>query len=295
MSLAEIQMVEAGLETARKPSALQKEAARYYSKLGISYDTAMARKRAEIQDKRYSDVNVPCFYNFASVTTAMAKLVKKKEGVNAIHIGCKPNWFVNYASWHWGWNILGYGERPESVHFARELWSDSRLNYRIGNVLDGLPLEDESQDCVLCNAVIQHFDDDELMLFFQEASRIIRPGGILALVFKRQVKSASFTRYTGLEIQVVDELEGLFRVEDREMAAIIRRMVPEDRDRFAKDEQRGMRLFRFFKPARITRDARHYNFGPAPRLPGRSRKHPSMITYKSGKGIPTACGYFVKN
>ncbi|MFH5821695.1 methyltransferase domain-containing protein [Georgenia sp. AZ-5] len=89
--------------------------------------------------------------------------------------------------------VLGIDMTPEQLDNARRLAAAAGIGnvaFREGRIED-LPLENETVDCLISNGVINLCPDKSRV--FQEAARVLRPGGRLALadiVSERPLKQA---------------------------------------------------------------------------------------------------------
>ena len=122
-----------------------------------------------------------------------------------VDYGCGSHYFVDDMQWQYGWDVIGYDVDEVAIEDAREKYPNSKDRYQVLDLLrEKMPLPDSSQDFVFCNAVIQHFDDRETEWALTDIARVLTPGGILLLIFKRKVeeeriRSGLFNSINGME------------------------------------------------------------------------------------------------
>ena len=90
-------------------------------------------------------------------------------------------------------HVIGIDFTPEQLAKAESLAAAAgvtQAEFRTGRI-EGLPVEDESADCVISNGVINLSPEKETV--FAEAARVLRPGGRLAIadiVSEQQLKDS---------------------------------------------------------------------------------------------------------
>jgi SAM-dependent methyltransferase len=76
--------------------------------------------------------------------------------------------------------VIGVDISPEMVRRARELVSDPRISFQIGDGLGLGGVDDASADLVLSFTVFQHIPRPAIVHeYLAEAARVLRPGGLL--------------------------------------------------------------------------------------------------------------------
>ncbi len=84
-----------------------------------------------------------------------------------------------------GFRMFGLDAVAENVRMARELRPELADRIRVADLRDVLPFDDSSFEVLVCNAVIQHIPPDVLFgRVLPEFARVLRPGGVLQLMFK---------------------------------------------------------------------------------------------------------------
>ena len=84
-----------------------------------------------------------------------------------------------------GFEMFGLDAVEENIEVARRGHPELAERLRVADIGEPLPFNDAEFDVVLCNAVIQHIPRD--MVFsgvLNEFARVLRPGGVLQLMFK---------------------------------------------------------------------------------------------------------------
>jgi len=113
----------------------------------------------------------------AIVDNVLAFLKKKYTGpmTMAIDVGCGTgmstcNLFGKFD------NILGVDLSPSMIEQAKKIFSTDLAEFKVSGA-ESLPVKDSSVQTVLVGRAIHYFDQET---FFQEANRILVPGGVLA-------------------------------------------------------------------------------------------------------------------
>jgi SAM-dependent methyltransferase len=106
-------------------------------------------------------------------------------GRRCLDAGCGAGGRDVFELWRRGSNAYGIDALPENISLARELHPDIADRVSVADLRMPLPFEDDSFDLVLCNAVIQHIPrEDTFAITLPELARVLRPEGILQLMFK---------------------------------------------------------------------------------------------------------------
>ena len=84
-----------------------------------------------------------------------------------------------------GFKMFGIDAVPENIETARSLRPEFADRLMVANLREPLPFEDAGFQVVLCNAVIQHVPREVVFgRVLPEFARVLRPGGVLQLMFK---------------------------------------------------------------------------------------------------------------
>ena len=296
----------AGPSTRRKRSDYQQASREYYDVMRKAHTGVYGDHRRieeERQEKRYHDVTPPeideDIRNIGTFIKILQRLCGRGSDVRGIDFGCGSHWFVDFVRQEYGWSAVGYDPDEQAIELARLRFPESAEYYEcLDPVYDGLPDElSTAQAFVFCNAVLQHFDDQEVDLALAAMSRVLRPGGTCLLIFKRWMDEPA-SEESGMDHppQILDAAEGRVLYFDPTMKRVIDKMDPEERARLDDEARRGWRLFHVFPVNRVTEMAARHGLAVAAEIPldsGQTTR--GVVTYRSGKKMPTACVVLVKS
>src|ERR1700730_342922 len=120
----------------------------------------------------------------AIATEELSTILQPKASDHVLDIGCGIGGPARWIAAKYGCRITGVDLTPGFCEAARELNSLTGLAGRI-NILHGsalaIPVPDASFDRAYSQAVLMNISDK--LAFLREASRVLRPGGLLALSF----------------------------------------------------------------------------------------------------------------
>ncbi len=106
-------------------------------------------------------------------------------GCRGLDAGCGAGARDVFHLWEQGYDILGLDAVEENIQEARRLHPEIAQRVSVADLRVPLEHPDASFDFILCNAVIQHIDPDiALGVTLPEFARLLKPGGILQLMFK---------------------------------------------------------------------------------------------------------------
>ena len=84
-----------------------------------------------------------------------------------------------------GFEMFGLEAVEENIRIARSLRPEFHDRLQVADIGEPLPFDDRSFEVVLCNAVIQHLPREAVFdIVLPEFARVLRPGGVLQLMFK---------------------------------------------------------------------------------------------------------------
>ena len=112
-------------------------------------------------------------------------LVELAPGPKGLDAGCGAG-AVDVADLvNRGLDVIGIDSIRDNVEAALQLHPFLRERVRVGDLSRRIQFPTESFDFVMCNAVIQHLSEGHVYeTTLPELSRIIKPGGVLQMVFK---------------------------------------------------------------------------------------------------------------
>ncbi|KAL0080732.1 S-adenosyl-L-methionine-dependent methyltransferase [Phycomyces blakesleeanus] len=113
-----------------------------------------------------------------NILTKAMEILDLEKGVKILDIGCGPGtWVLDVATEHPNCEVTGIDMSnifPQNIR-------PPNANFLIANVLEGLPLEDNSFDFVQIRQMVAAFTIPEWPLVIKECIRVIKPGGLLQI------------------------------------------------------------------------------------------------------------------
>ena len=117
-----------------------------------------------------------------ALTTFLTSLTPGNTGLDA---GCGPGAIDMARLRESGYNVIGFDAVPENIEVAVGLRPELGPHLSVADLSEPLKYASGSFDFVMCNAVIQHIPPALLFdVTIPELTRILRPNGVLQLVFK---------------------------------------------------------------------------------------------------------------
>ena len=102
-------------------------------------------------------------------------------GKRVLDVGCGYGWFERFALQNGAAAITGLEVQEEDLAAARAFFAkDARVTLVTGSATD-LPLSDELFDTVVCWEVLEHIPPRTEQRLFDEAFRVLTPGGVFYL------------------------------------------------------------------------------------------------------------------
>ena len=131
----------------------------------------------------YSDVSHPGLTGDLALTDRLQELIP--GGGKGLDAGCGAGARDVFAYWQKGYDIYGIDAVEENIGEARRLHPEISERVSVVDLREPLASADSSFDFVMCNAVIQHIEPAiALNTTLPEFVRILKPGGVLQLMFK---------------------------------------------------------------------------------------------------------------
>ena len=131
----------------------------------------------------YSDVSHPALTGDMALVERLQQLVL--TGSKGLDAGCGAGARDVFAYWQKGYDIYGIDAVEENIGEARRLHPEIAERVSVVDLRQPLASADSSFDFILCNAVIQHIEPEiALNTTLPEFARVLKPGGILQLMFK---------------------------------------------------------------------------------------------------------------
>ena len=131
----------------------------------------------------YSDVSHPGLQGDTDLMDRLQKLVP--PGCRGLDAGCGAGARDVFFYWQRGYDVYGVDAVDENIVEARRLHPEIASRVSVADLREPLSYPDAIFDFVLCNAVIQHIEPAiALGTTLPELARVLRPGGVLQLMFK---------------------------------------------------------------------------------------------------------------
>lgn len=125
----------------------------------------------------------PLIKGFSSLYQRLRELAPGRRGLDA---GCGAAARDVYKFWQDAYNVFGLDLLEENILIARNLRPEIRDRLIVCDLRSNLPFLTNCFDFVMCNAVIQHIEPEKVYgIVLPEISRVLRPRGVLQLLFKR--------------------------------------------------------------------------------------------------------------
>lgn len=123
--------------------------------------------------------------NDVDLQDRLREIIPGKSGLDA---GCGAGARDVHAFWTQGYDIWGIDAIPENISVANEWHPEIQDRLKVHDLRTPLPFEDARFDFVMCNAVIQHIEPEDVFeTVLPEFVRVLRPKGVLQLMFKNGV------------------------------------------------------------------------------------------------------------
>lgn len=130
----------------------------------------------------YTNPSHPALTDEMAVFTRLLELV---PGPRALDLGCGASAHDMFNLTNSGYDVEGLDAIEENIAVAKRNHPELAAKLIVHDLREALPFADAFFDFAYCDSVIQHLapsDVNEMML--PEAVRILKPGGVLQLVFK---------------------------------------------------------------------------------------------------------------
>ena len=153
----------------------------HYERFSLDFYRERASEYAALRQV-FANRSHPAFGEDRDLYRRLAELATPGPGLDA---GCGPGALEMSYLEGLGFLMNGMDAVAENVQVARELRPELADRIRVADLHDSLPFSDTSFEVVLCNAVIQHIPPDVVFgRVLPEFARVLRPGGVLQLMFK---------------------------------------------------------------------------------------------------------------
>ena len=151
-----------------------------------SFYSTYARRYAEVSHQFlqsvYKESSHPDLKGDVSLLGRLKELTRGKRGLDA---GCGAGARDVYAFWKEDFDMWGFDAVKENIELVTELHPEIQDRVFVHDLSHPLSFEDNYFDFAMCNAVIQHLEPGDVYgTVIPEFARVIRPNGVLQLMFK---------------------------------------------------------------------------------------------------------------
>ena len=130
----------------------------------------------------YIKSSIPTLKGDMDLLDRLVQLAPGKKGLDA---GCGAGARDVHHLWCLGFDIYGVDAVPDNIAEARARHPEIADRVTVADLKQPIDFPDGHFDFVMCNAVIQHIDPESLTVTtLPELARVLKPGGILQLMFK---------------------------------------------------------------------------------------------------------------
>ena len=113
------------------------------------------------------------------------RLLELAPGRKGLDAGCGAGARDVFLLRDLGCDMYGLDAVAENIQLAKNLHPEIADRLQVADLGQPLPFPDASFDLVFCNAVIQHISESVTeQVTLPELARVLRPGGVLQLMFK---------------------------------------------------------------------------------------------------------------
>jgi SAM-dependent methyltransferase len=130
----------------------------------------------------YTECSHPALKTDMDLLNRLMELVPGGKGLDA---GCGPGARDVHLLCDRGYDMYGLDAVDENIQVAKDQHPEIADRLQVADLQEPLPFPDASFDLALCNAVIQHIPQSVTnQVTLPELVRVLRPGGVLQLMFK---------------------------------------------------------------------------------------------------------------
>ena len=153
----------------------------HYGQFSLDFYRERASEYAALRQV-FANRSHPEFREDRDLYRRLAELASPGRGLDA---GCGAGALEMSYLAELGFEMYGLDAVPENIEIARRLRPELAGRLQVADIADPLPFDDGSFVVVLCNAVIQHLPRESVFgNVLPEFARVLRPGGVLQLMFK---------------------------------------------------------------------------------------------------------------
>ena len=152
-----------------------------YDQFSLDFYRERASEYAALRQV-FANCSHPQFREDRDLYLRLSELAAPGPGLDA---GCGAGALEMSYLTELGFEMFGLDAATENVEIARRLHPEFAERLMVADLREPLPFDDASFEVVLCNAVIQHVPPQAVFdRVLPEFARVLRPGGVLQLMFK---------------------------------------------------------------------------------------------------------------
>ena len=153
----------------------------HYDQFSLEFYRERASEYAALRQV-FANRSHPDFREDRDLYRRLAELATSGPGLDA---GCGAGALEMSYLAELGFDMFGIDAVAENIATALALHPEFADRLQVADLQDPLPFEDGSFEVLLCNAVIQHIPSNVVYSsVLPEFARVLRPGGVLQLMFK---------------------------------------------------------------------------------------------------------------
>ena len=188
----------------------------------------------------FTNPSHPRLRYYSAVQETLRELMP--AGSKGLDAGCGAGANDLFLLWQQGYDVYGVDAVEENILEARRLHPEIAERVSVADLSRPLGWPDAAFDFVMCNGVIQHIEPELTKgVTLPELARVLRPGGVLQLLFKSgegvaTVYDEEYGAHRSFQLYAIEEMVGL-------LASLNLSVMPADGDRLG-----GVMLFTDYKP-----------------------------------------------
>ena len=153
----------------------------HYGQFSLEFYRERASEYAALRQV-FANRSHPEFREDRDLYRRLAELASPGAGLDA---GCGPGALEMLYLSELGFEMYGLDAVAENIRVARSIRPEFADRLQVADIQEPLPFDNSRFEMVLCNAVIQHIPRDKVFAsVLPEFARVLRPGGVLQLMFK---------------------------------------------------------------------------------------------------------------
>ena len=150
--------------------------------------------------------------SFLSHKKAYEEIVQYIKDKKVLEIGCGAGYGAKFMS-HYACEICTVDLDRESLKYAKENNFSKNIRYIHANVLEGIPLDDNSFDIAVSFQVFEHIDKKNAIDFLNEIKRILKDNSLLIITTpNRKIRLQPFQKPINKYHKIEYSGKGLYKV-----------------------------------------------------------------------------------